>query len=322
MPPLTVSNWTNGSANLSDLRGKVVVVDFWGTWCGPCMNTIPHNVEMVRNHERDGLVFLGVSTSRGWDQVPQTIKQKRINYPIAEDVEGRSAKAWNVSFFPTYAVIDRKGTLRAIGLLSTSVGRVVEKLLAEPADAQPKDDPQSPEVVNSTPEIPEDWLEGSAGSRKKFEELMAREAPPAVDSSDWLNGPPQQVADLKGKVVLIQFWSPTRQACLRLLPELEKMHDSYGEHGLVVIGVSMAVDRDRVLRVVEEQQLSFPIAFDDDDQRIMKSYEANGLPDTFLIDRSGKLRAADIREDKIKDAVRKLLAEPDPAAAGESSQGG
>jgi thiol-disulfide isomerase/thioredoxin len=134
MPRLEVTEWINGEVKPADLKGKVVVVDFYATWCGPCMKAIPHNNEMFKQYQSKGLVIIGVCTSnRGQESFADNAKQHRVEYPVARDPDLKSQKAWAVRYYPTYAVIDRKGVVRAVGLQPQHVETVVKKLLAEPA---------------------------------------------------------------------------------------------------------------------------------------------------------------------------------------------
>ncbi|HEY5914705.1 MAG TPA: TlpA disulfide reductase family protein [Verrucomicrobiae bacterium] len=134
MPPLSLTGWVNGQVKTEDMKGKVVLVDFYATWCGPCMAAIPHNNELLKKYKSKGLVLLGVCTSkRGQEKMDQTVKEKGIEYPTARDPDLKSQAAWAVQYYPTYAVVDRKGNVRIIGLQPENVEKVVQKLLEEKA---------------------------------------------------------------------------------------------------------------------------------------------------------------------------------------------
>jgi thiol-disulfide isomerase/thioredoxin len=134
MPPFSVTDWINGGITSAGVKGKVVVVDFYATWCGPCMAAIPHNNEMLKKYAGQGLVIIGVCTSsHGQENFVSNAREHSIEYPAARDAELKSEAAWAVHYYPTYAIIDRKGILRAIGLQPQHVETVVQKLLAEPA---------------------------------------------------------------------------------------------------------------------------------------------------------------------------------------------
>lgn len=134
MPALHVSDWINGGITASAVKGKVVVVDLYATWCGPCMAAIPHNNELLKKYSAQGLVILGVCTSgHGQESFVANATQHGLAYPAARDPQLLTEKAYAVHYYPTYAVIDRKGIVRVIGLQPHHVEAVVQKLLAEPA---------------------------------------------------------------------------------------------------------------------------------------------------------------------------------------------
>jgi thiol-disulfide isomerase/thioredoxin len=134
-PKLELTEWVNGPVTAEQMKGKIVVVDFWATWCGPCIAAIPHNNEIATKYKDQGVLVIGVcGSNRGQERMEQVAREKGIEYPTAKDSTLQSAKAWRVMWWPTYGVIDRDGKLRALGLKPQYVDKVIEELLKE----QPK----------------------------------------------------------------------------------------------------------------------------------------------------------------------------------------
>lgn len=137
MPALELSHWINGPVTADDMKGKIVVLDFWATWCGPCLAAIPHNNELAAKYKDKGVVFVGVcGSTRGQEKFEDTAKAHNIQYATARDENNTSAPAFRVMWWPTYAFIDRKGIVRIIGVKTSHVEDVIEKLLAEDAAQQ------------------------------------------------------------------------------------------------------------------------------------------------------------------------------------------
>lgn len=134
MPAFHVKDWINGGITAAAIKGKVVVVDLYATWCGPCMKAIPHNNELFKKYKQQGLVIIGVCTSdKGQEIFAANARQYGIQYPAARDPDLKTEKAWSAQYYPTYAVVDRKGIVRVVGLQPGRVEDVVKKLLAESA---------------------------------------------------------------------------------------------------------------------------------------------------------------------------------------------
>lgn len=137
MPPLELTGWVNGKVSAEDMKGKVVVVDLYATWCGPCIAGIPKNNALLKKYKDQGLVFVAVCTSKsGQEKMEQLAKDKGMEYPTARDPNLKAQEAWAVKYYPTYAVVDRKGIVRVVGLQPSYVEQVVKKLLDEPAPGQ------------------------------------------------------------------------------------------------------------------------------------------------------------------------------------------
>jgi cytochrome c biogenesis protein CcmG/thiol:disulfide interchange protein DsbE len=308
MPTLTLSHWIGDPQSAETMHGKVVIIDFWATWCGPCKRAIPHNNELYEKYADDGLVLIGVCGSSGQDKMPAVARQYKIAYPIARDAKLVSAKAWNVFFWPTYAAVDRSGIVRAIGLKPQSLDPVIRKLLAEPA---PDDDASGDETIadaEGAPAIPSDWLEVGRRGRAHLAELHGAETPPALQVTGWINSEPLTLEKLKGKVVVLDFWATWCGPCLRSIPASNALAREYADEGLVFIGVCHPKGSERMAQTVKEREIAYPVAIDADGKTI-EQYRVNGYPDYYIIDRQGRLRIADCANKSVREAVEYLLAE-------------
>jgi peroxiredoxin len=100
------------SVKLSDFKGKVVVLNFWATWCGPCREEIPDLVSLQKQYTTQGLVVLGISMDAGGaTRVAGFAKKMEINYPIVMGDAKVSAAYGGIRVLPTTFIIDRKGNV-------------------------------------------------------------------------------------------------------------------------------------------------------------------------------------------------------------------
>jgi thiol-disulfide isomerase/thioredoxin len=140
-PEFSIGEWINADLSAGDLEGKILIVDLWATWCGPCLAAIPKNNDLAERYADQGVLVLGICTSRGQEKLEEVVEQRDIQYPVARDPDQQTAEAWNVAFYPTYAVVDRKGIVRAIGLMPGRIEDVVKAILDEqPAASDPDAD--------------------------------------------------------------------------------------------------------------------------------------------------------------------------------------
>jgi cytochrome c biogenesis protein CcdA/thiol-disulfide isomerase/thioredoxin len=152
--------------------------------------------------------------------------------------------------------------------------------------------------------------------------------PSLSGATSWLNSTPLTPAALRGKVVVIDFWTYSCINCLRSLPYVKGWYDRYKDHGLVVIGVhtpEFAFERneDNVRRAVSDLGISYPVALDND-YAIWRAFDNQYWPAHYFVDATGQIRGHHFGEgdyDQSEQTIRQLLAEagytnlPQPAIA-------
>lgn len=111
-PDLTLQTLTGSRLDLKDLRGKVVAVNFWATWCPPCRKEMPELAEVWRALHGRCFELLGVAGQSGREDIEQMAKS--IPYPVLVDEDGRAIDAWSVRSLPRTFVLDTQGRVRRV----------------------------------------------------------------------------------------------------------------------------------------------------------------------------------------------------------------
>jgi thiol-disulfide isomerase/thioredoxin len=118
--------------SLADHKGKVIVLDIWATWCGPCRAMIPHEREMVTKLKDKPFSLISVSVDNDKETLEQFLEKEKMPWTHwYVGPKGPLLKTYNVRFFPTIYVIDAKGIIRYKNIRGEELEQAVDKLIAE-----------------------------------------------------------------------------------------------------------------------------------------------------------------------------------------------
>jgi peroxiredoxin len=111
-PDFELTDLSGKSISLSDLKGKVIFINFWATWCGPCRHEIPDFVAFYKENKDNGAVILGVSVDKSTDKVRDFVDEYKINYPIVMATNDMVNDYKPGKFIPTTIIIDTDGMIQ------------------------------------------------------------------------------------------------------------------------------------------------------------------------------------------------------------------
>ena len=110
--PLSLQELGGKQLDLASLKGQVVLLNFWATWCEPCKAEMPSLDRLQTRLGRRGLKVVGVNQGEGRPRIEQFLQAVPVSFPIVRDDDMAVSKAWRVRVLPASFLIDRKGMLR------------------------------------------------------------------------------------------------------------------------------------------------------------------------------------------------------------------
>jgi len=108
----TLKSRSGKNIKLSELRGQVVMLNFWASWCGPCRKEMPLLEKISKKYKRLGFTLLGVNVEENSSAAKKYLREVKVSFPILFDRTNKTSKLYNVSAMPTTILIDRNGNKR------------------------------------------------------------------------------------------------------------------------------------------------------------------------------------------------------------------
>ena len=264
--------------SLSDYKGKLVMLDFWATWCGPCKRAMPSLQALHEKYADKGLVLFGANTwERGDSQ--KYMREQGFTYTNLLNADALADK-YEVKGIPTFILFGADGTIvhRATGFsdkVKAELDAFIEGYLAEHVQAEPA----------------ENWSL-SDGSGKNY-----------------------SLSDFKGKVVLVDFWATWCGPCIRAMPSLQAMHEQYGKQGLVVIGANTWERAGGAASDTFMRERGFTYLNLHDADKLAEKYGVRGIPTFVVFGPDGrKIHQASGFSDKNKAELERIIKENLPGA--------
>ncbi len=115
-PDFTLKSNSGKNIKLSELRGQVVIVNFWASWCSPCLQEMPLLEQLYKKYQPLGFTLLGVDVEEDSSAAIKWLKEVKVSFPILFDNENIVTERYHVSAMPTTVIIDRDGNIRYIHL--------------------------------------------------------------------------------------------------------------------------------------------------------------------------------------------------------------
>jgi peroxiredoxin len=117
--------------DLTKMRGKVVLVDFWATWCRPCRDEVPNVVAAYKKYHEKGFEVVGVSLDEDKDAMLAYTKEQGMTWPQHFDGKGEVSSRYGIQSIPAMWLVDKKGMIRSTEARGEQLTALIEKLLAE-----------------------------------------------------------------------------------------------------------------------------------------------------------------------------------------------
>lgn len=278
-------------ANEVDTEGKVVVLDFWATWCGPCKRAAP-TLDRLQKSNRDELAVVAISGSgENAGVVKKYLRSNQHTYGYMHDDKTTLNNAMGVRAIPHTVVLSSDGVVRWQGNpLEPDFVSVVKQVIKSDPLVQATKRARLRARAGSSGESASaglDWPEPNEGKIYAKNDVQGERLADPLDGLRWLEGAKRP--DTEGKVVIIDFWATWCGPCKRFSPRLDAIQKKHADD---VVAIAVAGQKDPLEKVeayLETVDYSFLNAYAPD-QRLYRELGVSGIPHVVVISPDGVVR--------------------------------
>jgi peroxiredoxin len=137
-PKFSVQTLDGKTISPESLKGKIVLLNFFATWCGPCVAEMPHLQALSEKYRDKPVVVVSVAREQGVDEVKKFVDEKKLTYTIAVDPKREAYKLFATKYIPRNYVLDREGKIvfQSVGFDEDGMVKAIEKALEQTASAK------------------------------------------------------------------------------------------------------------------------------------------------------------------------------------------
>lgn len=302
-PVFKVKDLKGKELSLEKYRGQVVLLDFWATWCGPCIAELPNVQKTYQKYKDKKFQIIGISLDRSLTALDTFLKGNDLPWVHYWDDEGTISSQYRVTAIPSMFLIDGKGVIHTTDLRGAKLEKAVDALVKEnllnPTDpnAKPKTIPAT-KMIKMKPAIPEE--NAPKTEEIKLEDLVGKPVPDFTVKG--LDGKEISIKDLKGQVVLIDFWATWCGPCIKEMPKVKNTYTKFKDQKFTIIGISLDRSIDPLKAYIAKEELEWK-QYWDQDRTVRNLFGVKFIPTAVIIDGEGIVRKAKVGGFDLETAV-------------------